>query len=161
MIACLATLSDRTSILIAPSTHRTAQSARRAVQVPLREALALGLDLDDAIANPEPGMVPWRSSRQVIIAMRRFATKYTSKALAKPKGVYKPATGVILTPEGIRAAMSEQDVGGILGTEIKGADMDKSLLGMAKRVAALLVALVGLGAGLFYFGLQFMFPEAQ
>ena len=105
-------------------------------------------------------MVPWRSSQQVIIAMRRFAAKYTSKSLAKAKAPYKPATGVILTPEGIRAAMSEADVGSILGTEIKGADMDKSLGGMAKRVGLLLLALVGLGVGLFYLGLTFMFPEA-
>jgi hypothetical protein len=129
-----------------------------AVQVPLREAISLGLDIEKAIQAPEAGMIPWKSSQQVIISLRRFAKKYAFTA-APEKAPYNPARGVMLTPAGIRSAMAQKDVGEILGTEMKSVGMDKSLGGIVKRVSLLLLALVVMGAALFWLGLTFMFPE--
>jgi hypothetical protein len=129
-------------------------------QVPLREALSLGLNFEQAVASPEEGMVPWRSSQQVIITLKRFAAKVEAKEVnLKKKAPYNPARGVALTPAGLRSALAEADVGNLLGTEMKDDNMDKSLVGIAKRVALLLVALIVVGVGLFYGGLTLMFPD--
>ena len=121
--------------------------------------MALGLDFEAAISSPGEGMITWKSSQQIIISLRRFARTYESQAAQATPTAYNPAKGVALTPEGIRSAMAEEDVGGMLGTEIKGMDMDRSLGGIVKRVALLLAALIGLGVALYAFGLQYMFPE--
>jgi hypothetical protein len=126
--------------------------------VPLREAIALGLDLDLAIAAPEKGMIPWKSSQQVVISLRRFAQKLDTRE-ASVRRLGAPVKGMALTPGGLRAALAEQDVGGLLGTEMRGEGMDKSLLGIAKRVAALVLALAAVGVALFYIGLAAMFPD--
>jgi hypothetical protein len=126
------------------------------MQAPLREALNLGLDFEKCVDAPEPGMIPWKSSQQVIIGLRRFAQKYRAQETVESR-LRKPATGVILTPQGIRAAMTEQDVGDILGTDITG--MDKSLAGIAKRVILLVAVLAGSGALLFWLGLIFLYPD--
>jgi hypothetical protein len=116
----------------------------------------MGLDFDKCIQNPEPGMITWKSSQQVVIGLRKFVKKYKAQDSIESR-LRKPATGVILTPEGIRDAMTQQDVGDILGTDITG--MDKSLGGIAKRVVLLLVVLAGSGCLLFWLGLTFLFPD--
>ena len=104
--------------------------------------------------------MPWRSSQQVIITLKRFAAKVEAKEVnLKKKAPYNPARGVALTPAGLRSALAEADVGNLLGTEMKDDNMDKSLVGIAKRVALLLVALIVVGVGLFYGGLTLMFPD--
>lgn len=42
---------------------------------------------------------------------------------------------------------------------MKGDDMDKSLSGIFKRVALLLLVLVSSGVGLFFLGLKLAFPD--
>lgn len=128
-------------------------------QVPLREALAMGLDLDAAIAAPEPGMIAWQSSQQVIISLRKFRKAVsTAQAKSSKLGTKGPARGVEMTPSGIRSAMSSEDLSEVLGAEMKG--IDTSMGGIAKRVLLLLVALTGLGAALWWLGLAFLFPPS-
>jgi hypothetical protein len=132
----------------------------QSLQVPLREAIALGLDFEKALNSPVEGMVPMKTSQQVIIALKRFARSYTTQAAREPTTI-NPARGMQLTPAGIRSAMSQEDVSAILGTDMKGGDMDKSLGGIVRRVLLLLLALTGLGAGLFVVGLKFLFPDGM
>lgn len=126
-------------------------------QVPLRDAIGLGLDFEQALQNPDPGMLKLKASQQVVIALKRFAK--TVGKITKERAEYNPVKGMQLTPAGVRTAMSQEDISNIVGTDMRGAGMDKTLLGILKRVALLLLALVGLGAGLYVVGLKVMFPD--
>lgn len=126
-----------------------------AVQVPLREALTLGLDFEAMLAEPAAGMVPWKSSRQVQLSLQKFA-KTMANVEAKPD-MYNPTRGLDLTPKGLKTAFQSADVGDIVGADIRG--MDTSMLGIFKRVVVLLLVLVGLGVGLWFIGLEYMFPK--
>eukprot|EP00892_Ulva_mutabilis_P006777 jgi/Ulvmu1/4471/UM002_0196.1 len=126
-------------------------------QVPLREAIGLGLDLEQALQSPEPGMLKLKASQQVVIALKRFAK--TVGKITKERAEYNPVKGMQLTPAGVRTAMSQEDISNLVGTEMKGAGMDKTLSGILKRVALLLLTLIGLGAGLYVVGLQLLFPD--
>ena len=54
-------------------------------------------------------------------------------------------------------SMFDQDVSKMLETDMQG--IDTSILGVVKRVAVLLLALTGLGVGLYLVGLQYLFPD--
>lgn len=129
------------------------------VQVPLRDAIGLGLDFEQALQNPEPGMLKLKASQQVVIALKRFSK--TVGKIAKERAEYNPVKGMQLTPAGVRTAMSQEDISNLVGTDMKGAGMDKTLGGILKRVALLLLALVGMGVGLYVLGLQFLFPDGM
>ena len=126
------------------------------LQVPLRDALAFGLDFEAALQNPEAGMVRWRATQQVTISLKKFMQRLAAQegTISKP---IDPARGIKLTPAGIRTAMAEPDVGSILGTDLTG--IDKSMVGIAKRVVLLLVVLSGTGLVLFYGGMKLAFPD--
>lgn len=126
-------------------------------QVPLRDAIGLGLDFEKALQSPDPGMLKLKASQQVVIALKRFAK--TVGTIAKERAEYNPVKGMQLTPAGVRTAMSQEDISNLVGTDMKGAGMDKTLVGILKRVALLLLALIGMGVGLYIVGLQLLFPD--
>lgn len=128
------------------------------MQIPLRKAISLGLEFEQAIATPEPGMVPLKAPQQVLISLKKFA-KICKANVREERPAYNPTRGLQLTPAGVRTAMAQEDIQELTGTEMKGADMDKSLSGIFKRVALLLLILVSSGVGLFYLGLQLAFPD--
>lgn len=114
------------------------------------------MDFEETLTNPLPGMIPWRSSQQVIISLRKFA-KTMKTVKAKNIVTNGPARGVTLTPDGIKDAIALDDVSDLLGASMT--DIDTSLAGVVKRVGLLLFLLIGFGAGLFYLGLEYMFPK--
>lgn len=124
--------------------------------MPLRDALAFGLDFEAALASPEEGMVQWRAPQQVTLTLKKFMQRLAARegAVTKPAD---PARGITLTPAGIKSAMAEPDVGSLLGADLTG--IDKSAAGIAKRVLLLLAALSAIGVVLFYGGMRLAFPD--
>ena len=128
------------------------------LQIPLRKAIAMGLEFEKAVASPEPGMVPLKAPQQVLISLKKFA-RVCKDNVREDRPAYNPTKGLQLTPAGVRTAMAQEDIQELVGTDMRGADMDKSLGGIFKRVALLLLILVSSGVALFYLGLQFAFPN--
>lgn len=118
----------------------------------------MGLEFEKAITTPEPGMVPLRAPQQVLISLKKFA-RVCKDNVREERPAYNPTRGMQLTPAGVRTAMAQEDIQELTGTEMKGAGMDKSLGGIFKRVAILLVLLVSSGVGMFYLGLKLAFPD--
>lgn len=137
---------------------RTTDNVR--FQIPLRKAVAMGLDIEQVMAQPEPGMVPLRAPPQVLISLKKFA-KVCKTNVREERPAYNPTRGLQLTPAGVRTAMTQEDIQELTGTEIKGADMDKTLSGILKRVALLVFILGVSGVVMFFVGLKLAFPDGM
>jgi hypothetical protein len=120
-------------------------------QITLREAIACGLDFDQAMKDPE--LVKLKASPQILIQLRKFAG-----AASKIKAaVDAPAPA----PRAAKTAkITDADLSDLLDTEME-KGMDTSIFGILRRVALLvLVAVVG-GSALFFIGLKLAFPDYQ
>ena len=56
-----------------------------------------------------------------------------------------------------RKTLMQDDISDVLETDMTG--IDTSILGIVKRVVVLLVILSGLGVGLWFVGLHYLFPD--
>ncbi|KFM26336.1 hypothetical protein F751_4829 [Auxenochlorella protothecoides] len=95
-------------------------------QVAMREAVGQGLDLLAALESGDKRLVQLQASPQV--------QRQLEKSGPKPSGVL------------------ERDVSDMLSTDIQG--IDKSVLGIIRRVLILVAVLIFFGVGLFYLGLN-------
>jgi hypothetical protein len=119
----------------------------------------MGLNFEETVAKQtEPGMVALRAPPQVLISLKRFA-RMCKDNVREARPAYNPTRGIQLTSAGVRTAFAQEDIQDLTGTEMKGADMDKSMVGILKRVALLLLVLATSGVGLFYLGLWLAFPD--
>ena len=134
-------------------------------QITCRGFVGTGVaDWEDAVAaaTASPGggplqLVPPKWSPQVAIQLRKFAAGVKKAAAAgegggaggrggKPSSAPRPATAASSRPPG--------DLSDRLQTDLVG--LDGSAAGVAKRVAGLLAALLGLGVGLYLVGKGFL-----
>ena len=119
-------------------------------QISLRAALDAGLDLDKALAV-RPGdstglLVPFRGAPQITSQLKKFASAVARAWAAPPPPPPKPAA--VATGPGGRQSAVPADLDGI----------DGSVGAIAVRVAGLVAALLGLGVGLYLYGLRFLVP---
>jgi len=119
-------------------------------QISLRAALDAGLDLDKALAV-RPGdstglLVPFRGAPQITRQLKKFAWAGGRARAAPPPPPPKPAA--VATGPGGRQSAVPADLDGI----------DGSVGAIAVRVAGLVAALLGLGVGLYLYGLRFLVP---
>ncbi|KXZ52326.1 hypothetical protein GPECTOR_10g958 [Gonium pectorale] len=121
-------------------------------QMTLREALRIGLDFQKALEDPVN--VQMVTSPQITIQLGRFA-KQVQIAMAN-----RPPTERPYGSPSRRQGMKAQDLDAILGSA-KGdtAEVDTSVGGIARRVAIVLLVGVGLGVGLWFLGLEYLFPK--
>lgn len=130
----------------------------------LRSAINSGLVLEQALKDPT--LLRISASPQVVIQLKKFAANVARQqqeqvsgaaaaraATSMPRAAPKPGPSV---PGGWRAAV-DQDLTELLQTENQG--IDASFGAIVRRVAIVLVVGVALGVGLFFFGLQYAFPE--
>lgn len=118
-------------------------------QISLRAALDAGLDLDKALAV-RPGdstglLVPFRG------APRSRASSKNSRRPSRARGPPPrppPKPAAVATGPGGRQSAVPADLDGI----------DGSVGAIAVRVAGLVAALLGLGVGLYLYGLRFLVP---
>lgn len=136
-------------------------------QISLREAVALGLDFENGLKQTDPRFVRLQASAQVIIQLRRFSVA-TAKAMAAAESSsatsaagtkQRVGTAAAGSSKAYRTPSMKDDVSDLTQTDMIG--LDTSVLGVVRRVAVLLLALIGLGVALFYFGLQYTFPVDQ
>lgn len=135
-------------------------------KLPLRDAVQSGLDFDAALNDPS--RIRLVTSQQVLIQLRKFADAARRQALSKgdsltlPREVVAAAAARPISrrgsvgPSSAKALLTE-DMGDVLQTDIN--DMDSSVWGIVRRVALLLLTLVGGGIALFYLGLEYAFPK--
>lgn len=122
-------------------------------QAALRAAFDAGLDVGAALAGTtgDDSIVAFRGAPQITTQMKRFAAGL-AKAKAKAAAAPPPPPARVEGGPGGGGAPSAvpADLDGIDGT----------VGGIAKRVAGLLLALVGLGVGLYVYGLRYLEPGA-
>lgn len=141
-------------------------------QITLREAVQCGLDFLKAYESPQevdPALVNLVSSQQVLIRLKKF-NEATLKAMKSASNTPTEGTRPISGGSGrarstksmstIKSAVfNNEDVADLLETDVQG--IDSSVIGIVKRVALVLVALSGIGVGLFYVGIRYLFPEGS
>ena len=114
-------------------------------QAQLRAASDAGLDLAAALAGTDstPGVIPFRGAPQITTQLKRFAADLArakkAAAAAPPPSVPPPSTSA--------ASPVPADLS---------AGIDGSVPAIIKRVVLLLLALVGLGVGLWAYGLKYL-----
>jgi len=126
-------------------------------QVTLRDAIAAGLDFEQAMQDPE--LPRLQASQQVIIQLRKFAQTVAArqlKAASERQAAPRMAVSQPAASSSPRMTLGS-DLSDMLSTEMTG--IDTSVLGVVKRVAGLLAAMAGLGVLLFYVGLKYAFPN--
>eukprot|EP00887_Chlorella_sp_A99_P004748 scaffold4.g4748.t1 len=131
-------------------------------QISLKDAMFGGLDIAQALAGEQPGLVRMQASAQVLNQLRRFADQVQRNIATNQVAAAVPQPGMGAAPASAasgRGKLLGSDISEALQTDVVG--IDSSLLGMVRRVAVLLLALSGLGAVLFFLGLKYAFPEAQ
>jgi hypothetical protein len=124
-------------------------------QITLRDAVLQGLDFKEVLNSPstlDNDAVSLVASQQVLIRLKKFSDA-ASKAGIKP-GVEK--TGF---PKGQRQRIGSvnDDLSEVLETDMIG--IDTSVIGIIRRVLLLLAVLIGLGVGLWFVGLNYLFPR--
>ena len=130
-------------------------------QITLREAVQRGLDFSKAVQAPEsyhPDMIPMLSSQQVLVRLKKFdeATRRAMGASVAPPSFSSTGTSSS-TPSRKTTFRLDQDVSDLLETEMQG--IDTSVFGIIKRVAVLLVVLIGAGVGMYIIGIKYLFPD--
>lgn len=117
-------------------------------QAQLRAASDAGLDLAAALngTDPTPGVIPFRGAPQITTQLKRFAADLArakkAAAAAPPPSVPPPTNPSSPVPADLSAGI------------------DGSVPAIIKRVALLLLGLVGLGVGLYAYGLKYLEPGA-
>jgi hypothetical protein len=172
--------AERRAALYGCTAVHTAFGDVELAQITLREGVAsAGLDFEAAMADPTlPDLV---GATQILIQLRRFNGQLLQKqaaaaAAGRPVGAAAAAAAPSSSPRaaappassrGPKAApppsgslMDRDDLASILGSS-KGdvAEVDTTVRAVLRRVALVLLAGVGLGAALFYLGLEYMFPK--
>lgn len=132
------------------------------------EGIRQGLDFEQALADPDlPDLV---TSPQMLIQLRRFnqtaqqalagrgaalsaaAQRQQRAAAAAPRG---GGLGKMEAALGPRAVLQQDPLGKVIGTPTSdSAGVDTSVAAVVKRLLLLLLALTGLGVGLFFLGLE-------
>ncbi|GAX73038.1 hypothetical protein CEUSTIGMA_g490.t1 [Chlamydomonas eustigma] len=122
-------------------------------QMTLRAAIQEGLDLEQALQDPDlPEIV---TSQQILIQLKRFNQQVLKSQLMSAS---RPQTFTAARARSTRA--TDLDLEDILGKpNSEKLDIDASPLGIAKRVAVVLLTGVLLGTVLFYIGLESLFPK--
>jgi hypothetical protein len=174
--------TERRAALFGATAVHTAFGDVELAQITLREGVSsAGLDFEAAMTDPNlPELV---GATQIVIQLRRFNAQLLQKQAqaaaagkapapaapaaasssprAAPPSLPKPFTFPLNNGGGGKGnLMDRDDLASILGSS-KGdrAEVDTTVRGVLQRVALLLLALVGLGAALFYLGLEYMFPK--
>jgi len=179
---------ERRAALFGATAVHTAFGDVELAQITLREGVAsAGLDFEAAMTDPAlPALV---GATQIVIQLRRFNAGLLQKQAAAAAAQGRAGAGVGGAPAAAAASspraaparvpkkppapspgaaagankgsiMDRDDLAAILGSS-KGdrAAVDTTVRAVLQRVALLLLALVGFGAGLFYLGLEYMFPK--
>jgi hypothetical protein len=179
-----ATESDRRAALYGCTAVHTAFGDVELAQITLREGVTTAnLDFEAAMADPSlPDLV---GATQILIQLRKFNAQLLQKAAQKAAGgsaaaaaVPPPRAAAAFTsssagpkptfggassskaPPQAGSLMDRDDLASILGSS-KGdrAEVDTTVRAVLRRVALLVLAGFGLGAALFYLGLEYMFPK--
>ncbi|KAI8474722.1 MAG: hypothetical protein J3K34DRAFT_118347 [Monoraphidium minutum] len=136
-------------------------------QITLREGIRNGLDFEQALSDPDlPDFV---TSPQMLIQLRRFngtaqgalaARANRAQAMARGGGGGGGGGGAARGGgiAGVGGGALKQDpLGSIIGSSTSDvAGVDTSIGAVIRRVLLLLLALTGLGVGLFYLGLEYV-----
>lgn len=137
-------------------------------QMTLREALRNGLDYETASIDPDnPIMV---ASPQITIQLRRFAQQVTIAMANRPPTQRPYGSSSAVSSGGAAAGGSRsrgrglgvgaQDLDSILGSASgEQAEVDTSVGAIIRRVLILLLVGTGLGVGLWFAGLEYLFPK--
>jgi len=126
-------------------------------QITLRDAVLQGLDFKEVLANPQSydeDAVKFVASQQVQIRLKKFSEAALKAAAAKREAAAMPRYNSV---KPTRKTLMQEDISDVLETDMSG--IDTSILGIVKRVALLLVILSTLGVGLWFVGLQYLFPD--
>ncbi len=125
-------------------------------QITLRDAVLQGLDFKEVLVNPQmydEDAVKFVASQQVQIRLKKFSEAALKAAEAKKNASLSRSSTVKPT----RKTLMQDDISDVLETDMTG--IDTSILGIVKRVVVLLVILSGLGVGLWFVGLHYLFPD--
>ncbi|KAG2445193.1 hypothetical protein HYH02_008661 [Chlamydomonas schloesseri] len=121
-------------------------------QMTLREAIRNGLEYEKALEDPE--YVTMVTSQQITIQLRRFAQQI---AIAMAN---RPPTERPYGSSARRTGGAVPDLDAILGSSSgESAEVDTSVGGIIRRVIIVVLVGVGLGVGLWFLGLEYMFPK--
>ena len=122
-------------------------------QITLRDAVLEGLDFKQMLDNPtafDEDAVTLRASQQVLIRLKKF-----SEAALKAAEERKSATAVVQKKGKQRPLGMDTDLSEQLATDMAG--IDTSIVGIIRRVLALLLALSVGGVALWFIGLKYLF----
>jgi len=123
-------------------------------QITLRDAVLQGLDFKEALNSPttlDNDAVTLIASQQVLIRLKKFSD-------AASKAGSRPTVGQSeFSKKRQRVGSVNDDLSEVLETDMIG--IDTSVIGIIRRVAILLVVLVVLGVGLWFVGLNYLFPS--
>ncbi|PNW82210.1 hypothetical protein CHLRE_06g278104v5 [Chlamydomonas reinhardtii] len=123
-------------------------------QMTLREGIRNGLEYEKALEDPT--YVTMVTSQQITIQLRRFAQQLAI-AMANRPPTERPY-GSTARRAGSGGAVPDLDA--ILGSSSGDtAEVDTSVLGIIRRVIIVVLVGVGLGVGLWFLGLEYMFPK--
>lgn len=124
-------------------------------QITLREAVKTGLDFEQALDDPD--MVQIQTSTQILLQLRKFNQRAQAALINRPA---PPRMAASRPWAEVAAAPSGQDLSSILGSATSDqAAIDTSVPAILRRVALVLLVGVLLGTGLFFAGLEFLFPK--
>ncbi len=122
-------------------------------QITLRDAVLEGLDFKQMLDNPtafDEDAVTLRASQQVLIRLKKF-----SEAALKAAEERKSAAAVVQKKGKQRPLGMDTDLSEQLATDMAG--IDTSIVGIIRRVLALLLALSVGGVALWFIGLKYLF----
>ena len=122
-------------------------------QITLRDAVLEGLDFKQMLDNPtafDEDAVTLRASQQVLIRLKKF-----SEAALKAVEERKSAAAVVQKKGKQRPLGMDTDLSEQLATDMAG--IDTSIVGIIRRVLALLLALSVGGVALWFIGLKYLF----
>jgi len=122
-------------------------------QITLRDAVLEGLDFKQMLENPtafDEDAVTLRASQQVLIRLKKF-----SEAALKAAEARKSAAAVVQEKSKQRPLGMDTDLSEQLATDMAG--IDTSIVGIIRRVLALLLALSVGGVALWFIGLKYLF----
>eukprot|EP00192_Tetraselmis_astigmatica_P018905 CAMPEP_0117671922 /NCGR_PEP_ID=MMETSP0804-20121206/13617_1 /TAXON_ID=1074897 /ORGANISM="Tetraselmis astigmatica, Strain CCMP880" /LENGTH=252 /DNA_ID=CAMNT_0005480465 /DNA_START=58 /DNA_END=816 /DNA_ORIENTATION=+ len=135
-------------------------------QITLRDAINAGLNfeaaLEAAVANPN--YVPFASSKQAKIQLKKFAETYAKSvaANARTKTAAPPVMGgKVIEKRSVQEILGTKDVSGMTSTELTG--IDTSVGGIVARVLGLVVVLILSGVAAYFIGLDYVMnvPETD
>jgi len=138
-------------------------------QMALRDAVAAGVDWEEALKDPSLPQI--QSSPQIIIQLSRFNKQLqrtmdnrAEERAAAVKAAARAQRSAGGSTSRVPASISDADLSRLLGGSAddksgEGPAIDTSPAAIAKRVTIVVIAGIILGVGLFYAGLEYMFPK--